>query len=170
MMYEANQQPTPYCLSNTVQKAYEKIKALISKIFSVIKKHTEGKNLKEEFYDSYIDFAKKLDKEGFNNESNSYMDICDMYYNLMDRPDVLIYHESFFNDFFNEFDKVLYARINNPEDYERIYNEFLMYSGEMQEYYYTEVAIPSPFYDEKTTKEIIGKLAGDLDEESISRH
>ena len=78
MMYEINQQQIPYCLSNTVQKAYEKIKNLINKIFSVIKKHSEEKNLKEEFYDSYIDFARKLDNEWFINESNSYMAICDM--------------------------------------------------------------------------------------------
>ena len=162
MMYEINQQQIPYCLSNTVQKAYEKIKNLINKIFSVIKKHSEEKNLKEEFYDSYIDFARKLDNEGFINESNSYMAICDMYYNLIGRPDVLISHENFFKDLFEEFDKLLYARINNPLDYENIYNEFLIYSGEMQEYYYTKVALPSHYYDDKTTKEIIGKLAGDL--------
>ena len=163
MMYEVNQQSIPYCLSNTVQKAYEKIKALISRIFSLIKKHTEEKNLKEEFYDSYIDFAKKLDEEGFDDESNCYMDICNMYYNLIDRPDVLIRYECFFNDLFDEFDKLLYAKINNAKDYECIYDNFIMY-------YYTEVAIPSPYYDEETAKEIISKLAGDLDEESISRH
>lgn len=30
----------------------------------------------------------------------------------------------------------------------------------MQEYYYTEVAIPSPYYNEETCKTIIGNLAG----------
>ena len=162
MIQEINQQPIPYCLSNTIQKAYLKIKALINKIYSLIKKHGEEKNLKKEFYESYIDFARKLDDEGFYYESNSYMDICTMYYGLIDRPEVLIEHENFFKDLFKEFDKLLCARINNPDDYERISHEFLMYSGYMQEYFYTEVAIPSPYYDEETCKEIIGKLAGGL--------
>ena len=162
MIQEINQQPIPYCLSNTIQKAYLKIKALINKIYSLIKKHGEEKNLKKEFYESYIDFAIKLEEEGLYYESNAYMDICAMYHGLMDRPEVLIEHKSFFTDLFDEFDKLLYARINNPDDYEHIFHEFLLYSSEMQEYYYTEVAIPSPDYDEEFCKEMIGKLAGGL--------
>ena len=162
MIHEINHQQIPYCLSNALQEAYLKIKALINRIFSALKKHTEEKNLKEEFYHSFVEFARKLDDEGFYYESNSYMDICAMYYDLMDRPEVLIEHKSFFMDLFNAFDKLLYAKINNPDDYERISHEFLMYSGEMQGYYYTEVAIPSPYYDEEFCKKMIGKFAGGL--------
>lgn len=50
----------PYILSNSAQEAYEKIKALILKIFLLLKKEKKQKSLKEEFYDSYIDFAKKI--------------------------------------------------------------------------------------------------------------
>ena len=63
----------------------------------------------------------------------------------MDRPEVLMSHESFFMDLFNAFDEILVIRMNNPEEYDDKYNEFLKYRGEMQDYYYyTEVAIPSP--------------------------
>ena len=162
MITEINQQQLQYILSNATQKAYEKVKSLILKIFSLIKESIKQINLKEEFYDSYIDFARKLDDEGFYDESYAYMDICAMYYNLMDRPKEFIAHESFFRDLFNAFDELLYARINNSEEYGAKSEEFLMYSGIMQEYYYTEVAIPSPHYNEETCKEIIGNLARDL--------
>lgn len=162
MITEINQQPMPYILSKATKRAYEKIKSLIMRIFSLIKQKVKQKNLKKEFYDSYIDFARKLDEEGLCEESSSYMDICAMYYDLMDRPNELIIHESFFNDLFIAFDELLYVRINKPVEYSTKSEEFLMYSGKMQEYYYTEVAIPSPHYSEKTCKEIIGNLAGDL--------
>lgn len=162
MIYEVNQQPIHYMLSNATQRAYEKVKSLILKIFSLIKDHIKQKTLKEEFYGSYIDFARKLDDEGFYDESYAYMDICAMYYDLMDRPKELIAHENFFKDLFNAFDDLLLARINNSEEYGAKSEEFLMYSGKMQEYYYTEVAIPSPYYNEETCKEIIGNLAGNL--------
>ena len=48
-------------LSDAAQKSYEKIKALILRIFTLLKRQKNQKNLKEEFYDSYIDFARKLD-------------------------------------------------------------------------------------------------------------
>lgn len=162
MIPESNNHPLVSCLSNEVLKAYIDNKELINKISKVIKEHTEEKNLHGVFYHSYVCFAIKLEEEGLYYESNAYMDICAMYYDLMDRPDVLIKHESFFRDPFNAFDELLYARINNLEDYERISHEFLMYSSYMQEYYYTEVAIPSPDYDEEFCKEMIGKLAGGL--------
>ena len=167
MIHEVNQQQIPSILSNATQIAYEKVKSLILKIFSLIKEHVKQKNIKEEFYNSYIDFARKLDDEGFYDESYGYMDICAMYYDLMDRPKDLIMHEDFFKDLFNAFDELLIARINNSDDYEAKSEEFLMYCGKMQEYYYTEVAIPSPHYDEETCKEIIGNFAGDFDEKSI---
>ena len=157
-------QPAPYILRGSLQKAYAKIKALILKIFSLLKGNKEQKNLKEEFYDSYIGFARKLDEVGFKDESNYYMDICAMYHDLMGSPNELIAHENFFIDLFDAFEELLFARVNNQDDYALKSEEFLMYSGKMQEYYYTEVAIPSPHYDEKTCMQIIGKLAGDLNE------
>jgi hypothetical protein len=163
MITEVEQQPIPYILSDVAQTAYEKIKALIRKIFSLLKGENEEENLKEKFYDSYIDFARKLDEEGFNEESNSYMDICAMYCDLIDRPDELSNHEDFFMDLFNAFDELMYVRINKPEEYVEKNKEFLMYSSMMQEYYYTEVAIPSPNYNEKACKKIIGNLAGGLE-------
>lgn len=84
-----------------------------------------------------------------------------MYHDLIDRPEELIAHESFFTDLFNAFDELLYIRIHDPEEYSAKSEEFLMYSGKMQEYYYTEVAIPSPYYAEDVCKEIIGHLARD---------
>ena len=86
-----------------------------------------------------------------------------MYHDLMDRPDELVAHESFFKDLFRAFDELLFIKINRPWEYPDKSEEFLMYSGEMQQYYYTEVAIPSPYYDSEVLKEITGHLAGDLD-------
>jgi hypothetical protein len=161
MIYENKEKTIPYILSEAAQDAYAKIKALILRIFSLLKKQEKEKDLKEQFYDSYIDFARKLDQEGYKNESTSYMAICAMYYRLMDRPDELMAHESFFMDLFNAFDEILFVRINNPEEYEEKYEEFLKFRGKMQDYYYTEVAIPSPNYDKDVCKEIISHLARD---------
>ncbi|MBQ2666522.1 hypothetical protein [Methanobrevibacter sp.] len=159
-MLTENQQPKPYILSSSTQKAYDKIKLLIMRIFAMLKQKAK-QNLKEEFYDSYIDFARKLDGEGFHEESCSYMDICTMYHDLMDRSEELIAHEGFFRNLFTAFDELLYVRINKPEEYLPKSEEFLVYCGKMQEYYYTEMAIPSPKYNEETCKKIIGNLAGD---------
>lgn len=131
-------------------------------IFSLVKEHQNPKRLKEEFFNSYIDFARKLDEEGYRKESNCYMSICDMCYDLMDRPEDLIEHESFFADLFNAFDRLLHIRINRPWDYEREFEKFLIYKVKMQEYYYGELAVPSAKYDEEVSKQIISHLAGDL--------
>ena len=103
MISEAKNNTVPYILSDAAQKAYDKIKTLILRIFALIKRQKNHKNLKEEFYDSYIDFARKLKSEGYDTECYSYMAICEMYYQLMDRPDELISHENFFNDLFNSY-------------------------------------------------------------------
>ena len=161
MRNKINHQPIT-CSGSEVKEAYLEMKALTDKTFSAFKRHAEDENLKEEFYHSYVGFAIKLEEEGLYHESNMYMDICTMFHGLMDRPEVLIEHESFFRDLFKAFEKFLHAVIINRKDYERIFHEFLMYSGEMEEYYYTEVAIPSPYYDEETCKKIIGLLAGGL--------
>lgn len=164
MINEANQITVPYVLSDAIYNAYEKIKELILRIFSLIKLNDNEKNLKEEFYESYVDFARKLDAAGYNNESTSYMLICSMYYRLMDRPNKLIAHEKFFMDLFDAFDEILDIRIHKSEEYDEKYLEFLKYLSKMQQYYYTEVAVPSKYYDKQTCAEIIGHLAGDLDE------
>lgn len=161
MIYENKEITIPYILSEAAQEAYRKIKVLILKIFSLLKKQEKEKDLKEQFYDSYVDFARKLDEEGYKNESTSYMAICAMYYRLMDRPDELVNHESFFMDLFNAFDEILFIRINKPDEYDEKYGEFLKYRGKMQDYYYGEVAIPSPKYDSEVCREIISHLAGD---------
>ncbi len=164
MISEYKQQSIPLILSNAAQKAYDKIKALILKIFSIIKKENNNKNLKEEFYESYMSFARKLKEEGHDEECYNYMSICEMYYDLMDRPDELIAHERFFMDLFEAFDELLFVKINQSETYGEKYNEFILYSTKMQQYYYTKVAIPSPHYNEKVCRDIIGHLSGDLDE------
>lgn len=83
-----------------------------------------------------------------------------MYYQLMDRPKELISHEGFFMDFFNAFDNLLFARVNESEKYLEKYREFLIYRGKMQDYFYSELAIPSPYYDNDVCRQIIGHLAG----------
>ena len=161
MIDEVKTITVPYILSNSAQKAYEKIKELIMRIFDLLKKEKNQNNLKEEFYDSYIDFTRKLDKEGHAKESDNYMSICDMYYDLMDRPDVLIAHEKFFKDLFDAFDNLLHIKINAPEKYGQKYKKFMLYRGKMQEYYYTNLATTSKFYNKGTCKEIISHLAED---------
>lgn len=64
MIHEVHQQQIPSILSNATQIAYEKVKSLILKIFSLIKEHVKQKNIKEEFYQSYMGFARKLKDEG----------------------------------------------------------------------------------------------------------
>lgn len=163
MRNEVTNQPIPYILSDVAQNAYEKIKALIRKIFSLLKCENKEENLKEKFYESYIDFARKLKVEGYDYECYSYMSICVMYYHLIDRPDVLISHESFFSDLFKAFDRLLYLKINNPDEYVIECKEFSSYLSEMQHYYYLNVAIPSEHYDEDVLNEIIGHLAGGIE-------
>lgn len=151
-------------LSVSCQNAYEKIKALIVKIFSLFKSDNSGKDLKEEFYESYIDFARKLDKEGHRRESNSYMMICRMYLDLMDRPKEFIEHESFFIDLFKAFDELLSAKINRPDEYDEEYERYLLYKGKMEEYYYSNLAVPSPYFDEDGLNRLTGCLVGDFNE------
>ena len=162
MINKTNKETVPNILSDAAQKAYEKIKALILKIFSQLKKNKEEKNLKEQFYDSYIDFARKLDIEGYKRESVSYMSICEMYYRLMDRPNELIAHENFFMDLFKSFEDILLIKINEPEEYEVKFDDFLVYRRKIQEYYYRNLAISSPHYNEKTLNEITKHLSGGL--------
>lgn len=163
MISEVNRQPMPYILSDVVQNAYEKIKALILRIFSLIKSKDEEENLEEKFYDSYMDFARKLKAEGYDYECYSYMSICSMYYNLIDRPDELIAHEGFFRDLFTAFDRLLFLKINDPDQYEIDCKEFSSYLSEMQHYYYINVAIPSEHYDEDVLNEITGHLVGGIE-------
>ncbi|MBQ9159782.1 MAG: hypothetical protein IJ122_00475 [Methanobrevibacter sp.] len=160
MINEYNQQSISLILSNAAQKAYDKIKALILKIFSIIKKEDNDKNLKEEFYESYVDFARKLDGEGHFDESNIYMDICSMYLNLMDRPDELLSHEGFFLDLFKAFDELLFVKINKPSEYDKKYREFMIYFGTMDDYYCSNLAIPSPYFDEDSLNKLTGYLSG----------
>lgn len=161
MIYENKEIEIPYILSDAAREAYEKIKALILRIFSLIKKQEKEKDLKEQFYDSYIDFARKLDLEGHYEESYSYMAICAMYYRLMYRPEVLVSHESFFMDLFKAFDELLYTKMNDPDVYNEKYIEFEDYSMKMQEYYYSNLAIPSPYYNEQALNKITSNLSGD---------
>lgn len=161
MINEEKQITVPMILSDVAQKAYEEFKSLVLKIFSLLKNDVHEKDLKEKFYDSYIDFSRKLDNEGHLNESNLYMSICEMYYRLINQPDELIEFESFFTDLFNEFDCLLQAKINGMSDYPVKYDEFLIYFGEKQDYYFSHVGMPSENYNEDALNEIIGHLSGD---------
>lgn len=162
MTYDHKKISILYILSEAAQEAYTKIKALIIRIFSLLKKQGKEQDLKEQFYDSYIDFARKLDEEGHYEESYSYMAICSMYYQLMDKPNLLITHESFFMDLFRAFDDLLYTKMNNPDVYNKKYLEFEGYSLKMQEYFYSNLAVPSPHFNEKTLNKITSNLSGDL--------
>lgn len=159
-----NQVTVPTALSKAAQNAYEKFKNVVLRIFSLLKKNQCNNNLKEEFYNSYIDFARKLDDEGHYKESNIYMSICEMYYHLIDSPNRLIDYESFFTDLFNAFDDLLYVKIHEHSCYDEKFEEFIRYSGEMQDFYYLHVAQASKHYDEDTLNEIIHHLAGDLND------
>lgn len=162
MTYDHKKISILYILSEAAQEAYTKIKALIIRIFSLLKKQGKEQDLKEQFYDSYIDFARKLDEEGHYEESYSYMAICSMYYQLMDKPNLLITHESFFMDLFRAFDDLLYTKMNDPDVYNKKYLEFEGYSLKMQEYFYSNLAVPSPHFNEKTLNKITSNLSGDL--------
>lgn len=164
MLNETSKPTVTHILSDAAQKAYEKIKALILKIFSLFKHQEDEKNLKEQFYDSYIDFARKLDYDGHKDESNIYMSICEMYYQLIDRPDDLIRHESFFEDLFRAFDELLYVKIHSHDGFEEKNDEFFRYYGKMMQYFYTDVAIPSENYNADTLNEITGFLVGDFND------
>ncbi len=83
-----------------------------------------------------------------------------MYADLMDRPDEIIAHESFFMDFFNAFEDLLFAKLVKSDEYEIKSKQFLIYWGNMHDYYYGQVTIPSEFYDKEVIKEITSKLAG----------
>ena len=89
------------------------------------------------------------------------MAICSMYFNVMDNPEVLMAHESFFIDLFNAFDELIHF---SGEKYNEKFQEFLRYKRKMQEYFYTEVAEHSKYYDKDVCNEIINCLVGDLDE------
>lgn len=160
MVNEVANYDIPLILSETAQIAYNKIKTLILKIFYLLKRHINQIEIKEEFENAYLEFARKLKEEGHDNEYRFYMSIGGMYCDLMDRPDVLMEHESFFMDLYDGFDELLYIKLEKPDEYDVKFREFLIYWGKMQEYYYTQLAIPSEYYDEDVLNEIISKLVG----------
>jgi hypothetical protein len=55
MINEVIQPNIPYALSETAKIAYKKFKALIQKIFSLLRNKKKEKNIKEQFHNSYID-------------------------------------------------------------------------------------------------------------------
>lgn len=154
----------PYVLSETTREAYSKLKALIMKIFSLLKmrKKTE-QDLKHKFDESYIDFAKKLKEEG-HEEYHEYMTICAMYSQLIERPKLLISHEDFFKELFDSFDELLNMKISNCSNYEDKYNEYIIFLGKKQEYFYRNLAIPSDKYNKNTINQIIHNLSGGLND------
>lgn len=160
MINETNGSAIPYILSNTCQQAYEKIKTLIKKIFALIKQKNP-KISREDFRTTYLNFAMQLKDDGHVDESYCYMEICNMYHHLLNNPDKLMAHESFFNDLFNAFDELLMVKLNNSEEYELKYDDFIVYLGEMESYFYSGVATPTKDYDEKVCHDIINLLNGD---------
>lgn len=70
-------------------------------------------------------------------------------------------HESFFMDLFKAFDELLYTKMNDPDVYTEKYIEFEDYSMKMQEYYYSNLEIPSPYYNEQTLNKITSNLSSD---------
>lgn len=158
MIHEVNQQQIPSILSNATQIAYEKVKSLILKIFSLIKEHVKQKNIKEEFYQSYMGFARKLKDEGHDEECYLFMSICEMYYMLIDRTNELIAHEEFFTELFEAFDELLLMKINDSDKYNEKLIDFNMDFRKKRRYYYTEVAKPSKHYDESVLEEISSHL------------
>ena len=148
----------PQILSIKAQEAYKKLKALIMKIFSLIKNQKNNAEIKEEFYHAYINFARRLKDEGYEKECYAYMSICEMYYRLIDRPNELIAHEEFFTNLFEDFDALLYIKINKPEEFEEKYNEYIANFRKARRYYYTKVAVPSPQYNEDALHEIANNL------------
>lgn len=160
MINESKDTTTTYILSDAAQKAYEKIKALILRIFSLFKNNEKEKNLKEQFYDSYIDFSRRLKAEGYVEECYIYMSICEMYYRLIDKPEELIANEEFFTELFEEFDELLFVRINKPAEYKEKYDGFRVGLREKYQYYYTQVATPSKHYDKEVLNDITKCLVG----------
>lgn len=145
MINEVNQVTVPMALSKAAQNAYEKFKRMVLRIFALLKRDDFEENLKEEFYDSYINFARKLDDDGHFKESNLYMSICRMYFCLIDKPKELIEYECFFTDLFNAFEDLLFVKINDNSKYDEKLEEFIQYSGEMQEFFYAHLAKPSVY-------------------------
>ncbi len=158
MISENNKITVPYILSDAAQKAYIKIKEMILKIFSLLKHETVERDLKEQFREYYIDFAKRLDEDNRHEESNIYMSICEMYYHLIDRPKELVAHEDFFKDLFEAFDELLQYKLDNI-GYDEKRNNFFEYYGHMRHYYYTNVALPSKYYDEDVLNQISDYLS-----------
>ena len=81
-----------------------------------------------------------------------------MYYRLIDRPNELIAHEEFFTNLFEEFDALLYIKINKAEEFDEMYNEYSANFRKARRYYYTKVAVPSPQYDKDALKKIANNL------------
>ena len=153
MINKENTPNIPQILSEKARELYRKFKAFVMKIYSIIK-FRNNEELKQEFSQSYLNFASRLKQEGLDKECNDYMNICVMYEHLMDRPDELIAHKDFFNNLYGSFENLLTTRINNPDEYEKKYEEFKISFGESRSYFYTQVARPSPHYDE----EVLGKI------------
>ena len=140
-------------LTDKARKLYEQVKALVMRIYSLIKKE-DIEDIKNNFCISYLDFARQLKREGYDDQCYQYMAICEMYFGLMDRPDELIAHKDFFTKLFNAFDELFYIRVNCPQEYEEKLAEYEDNFMEVHKYYYTEVYIPSHHYDE----EVLGKI------------
>ena len=147
MINNVNAPKIPQILSDKAHELYRKFKTFLMKVYSMIKYRNDVGDLKEEFWQSYTGFARKLKEVGYENECYAYMDICVMYYHLMDCPDELLAHKEFFADLYESFEDLLYTRINNPQDYEKKYDEYCISFRKPRNYFYTEVAILSHHYD-----------------------
>ena len=158
MINNVNTPNIPQIFSDKVQELYRKFKAFVMKVYSLIKNRNNIDELKKKFWQSYIGFARKLKDEGYENECYAYMDICVMYYHLMDRPDELIAHREFFTKLYDTFEELLYTRINNPDEYEKKYEEYEINFRKPRNYFYAEVAKPSPHYN----KEVLHKIESNL--------
>lgn len=58
MLNKINNQPITFELSDAAQKAYAKIKALILRIFAIIKNHKKEKTLKKNFMSPTLNLLK----------------------------------------------------------------------------------------------------------------
>lgn len=149
----SNKANTHQILSDDIWQMYGKFNDFVDKIYLEID-YTNIEELRDDFSQFYIDFARRLKHEGLDKEYNDYMNICVMYEHLMARPDELIAHKDFFNNLYVSFEDLINTRINTFEEYEKKYREFKNSLSKSSFYFYTKVAIPSPYYDE----EVLGKI------------
>ena len=146
-------------LSEDLIKIYEKVKALINKIYNIIKTNKNSDNIKKDFRKSYMTYSHELKKRGYKNEAKYIIVICGEYLYLMEKPDLLLAKKQYFKELFDKIDDLICIKTNKPEIYHEEYVKFRRFYIEQSGYLAKELYTPDNPLDEETCYKILSPFS-----------